>query len=198
MKAVIQFVLFIIIVALGYMVYDSIMEPVRLNQEKNKREKAVVQRMKEVRSAELIYKQLNGKYIDKWDSLIQFIDSAEIPVVKIIPDPTDTTYTLTINDTVGFVRVYDSLFHSGNKVDLNHFMIIPFSGSDTIELHAGELDRGGVTVQVFEAKAPYSSYLKGMDEQFVINLTAGKKDIDLYAGIKVGSMTEPSTDGNWE
>jgi len=198
MKAVIQFVLFIIIVALGYMVYDSIMEPVRLNQEKNKREKEVVQRMKDVRSAELIYKQLNGKYINKWDSLIKFVDTAQIPVVKIIPDPTDTTFTLTINDTVGYVRVYDSLFHHKNTVDMSQFMIVPFSGGDTIELHAGEMNRGGVTVQVFEAKAPYSSYLKGMDKQYIINLTAGKKDIDLYPGIKVGSMTEPSTDGNWE
>ena len=198
MKAVIQFVLFIIIVVLGYLVYDSIMEPVRFNQEKNHREKIIVQRMKNLRSAELIYKQLNGKFIDNWDSLVQFMDTAEIPVVKIIPDPNDTTFTLTINDTVGFVRVYDSVFHHKNDVKLNDFMLIPFSGGDTIELHAGSIDRGGVTVQVFEAKAPYSSYLKGMDKQTVINITQGKKDIDLYPGIKVGSMTEPSTDGNWE
>ncbi len=198
MKAVIQFVLFIIIVVLGYLVYDSIMEPVRFNQEKNHREKVLVQRMKNLRSAELIYKQLNGKFIDNWDSLVQFMDTAEIPVVKIIPDPNDTTFTLTINDTVGFVRVYDSVFHHKNDVKLNDFMLIPFSGGDTIELHAGSIDRGGVTVQVFEAKAPYSSYLKGMDKQTVINITQGKKDIDLYPGIKVGSMTEPSTDGNWE
>ncbi len=198
MKAVIQFVLFIIIVVLGYLVYDSIMEPVRFNQEKNHREKVVVQRMKDLRSAELIYKQLNGTYLDDWDSLVQFMDTAEIPVVKIIPDPNDTTFTLTINDTVGYVRVYDSVFHHKNDVKLNEFMLIPFSGGDTIELHAGSIDRGGVTVQVFEAKAPYSSYLKGMDKQTIINMTSGKKDIDLYPGIKVGSMTEPSTDGNWE
>lgn len=198
MKAVIQFVLAIIIVVLGYLVYDSIMEPVRLNQIKKKREKVVIQRMKDIKSAELTYKQLNGSYTDNWDSLIQFIDSAQIPVVKIIPDPTDTTFTLTINDTLGYVRVYDSLFHHKTNVDLSQFMITPFSGGDTIELHAGRIDKGGVKVDVFEAKAPYSSYLKGIDEQYIINLTAGKKDIDLYPGIKVGSMTEPSTDGNWE
>ena len=198
MKAVIQFVLFIIIVVLGYLVYDSIMEPVRLNQEKAKREKIIVQRLKDIRSAELIYKQLNGNYSDKWDSLVQFIDTAEIPVVKMIPDPTDTTFTLTINDTVGYVRVYDSLFHHNKNVDLKQFMLVPFTNGDTIELHAGSIDRGGVTVQVFEAKVPYSQYLRGMDQQYITNLTAGKKDIDLYPGIKVGSMAEPSTDGNWE
>jgi len=198
MKAVIQFVLFIIIVVLGYLVYDSIMEPVKLKQEKNKREKVIIQRMKDIKNAELIYKQLNNSYTANWDTLVQFIDSAEIPVVKIIPDPTDTTFTLTINDTLGYVRVYDSLFHHKTNVDLSQFMIIPFSGGDTIDLHAGRINKGGVTVDVFEAKADYSSYLKGLDEQYIINLTAGKKDIDLYPGIKVGSMTEPSTDGNWE
>lgn len=198
MKAVIQFVLVIIIVVLGFMVYDSIMEPVRLNQEKNKREKVIIKRMKDIKNAELIYKQLNGSYSANWDTLVQFIDSAQIPVVKIIPDPTDTTFTLTINDTLGYVRVYDSLFHHKTDVDLSQFMITPFSGGDTTQLNAGSIDRGGVTVDVFEAKAPYSSYLKGIDEQYIINLTAGKKDIDLYPGIKVGSMTEPSTDGNWE
>jgi hypothetical protein len=197
MKAVIQIILFVVIVFLGYSVYESIMEPVRLNNEMKKREKVVIKRMKDLRKAELIYKQLNDKYIGNWDTLIQFIDSAEIPVVKIVPDPEDTTYTKTIQDTVGYVRVYDTIFHK-NKVDLTKFMIIPFSGGDTIELHAGSIERGGVTVQVFEAKAPYDSYLKGMPQQFIINKKSTKNDLDLYPGIKVGSMQEPSTSGNWE
>ncbi len=197
MKAVIQIILFAVIIFLGYSVYESIMEPVRLNKEMKKREKVVVQRMKDLRKAEMIYKQLNGRYLDDWDSLVQFIDTAEIPVVKIVPDPTDTTYTRTIQDTVGYVRVYEDIF-KGRNVDLSQFMIIPFSGNDTIELHAGSIERGGVTVQVFEAKAPYESYLKGMPEQFIVNVKSSKEDIDLYPGIKVGSMTEPSTSGNWE
>jgi len=197
MKAVIQIVLFVVIVFLGYSVYESIMEPVRLNKEMKKREKVVIKRMKDLRKAELIYKQLNGVYTKNWDTLIQFIDSAQIPVVKIVPDPTDTTYTRTIQDTVGFVKVRDTIFHQ-EPVDLTQFMIIPFSGSDTIELNAGSIERGGVTVQVFEAKAPYESYLKGMPKQFIVNVRSSKEDIDLYPGIKVGSMTDPSTSGNWE
>ncbi len=197
MKTVIQIVLFAIIVYLGYAVYESIMEPVRLNKEMKKREKVVIQRMKDLRKAELLYKQLNGKYLGNWDSLVQFIDTAEIPVVKIVPDPTDTTYTKTIQDTVGYKKVYKDIFKD-RKVDLSKFMLIPFSNGDTIELHAGQIEKGGVTVQVFEAKAPYDSYLKGMPKQFITNVKASKTDIDLYPGIKVGSMTEPSTSGNWE
>jgi hypothetical protein len=53
-------------------------------------------------------------------------------------------------------------------------------------------------VYVFEAKAPFTTFLKGMDEQQVINIIAKFEDIEKYPGLKVGSLTEPSTDGNWE
>ena len=53
-------------------------------------------------------------------------------------------------------------------------------------------------VPVFEAKAPYETYLKGLDEQRIRNQAALQEDLDKYAGMKVGSMTEPSIDGNWE
>ena len=65
-------------------------------------------------------------------------------------------------------------------------------------MQADTIERGGVEVHVFEAKAPFSSFLLGMDEQTIINLDSKYEDIDKYPGLKVGSMTEPSTDGNWE
>jgi hypothetical protein len=37
-----------------------------------------------------------------------------------------------------------------------------------------------------------------MNEQLVINLIASRKELKKYPGLKVGSTTEPSTDGNWE
>ena len=63
--------------------------------------------------------------------------------------------------------------------------------SDTIE-------RGGVEVFVFEAKAHFKTFMKGMDEQTVRNIIAKAEDLEKYPGLKVGSLTEPSTDGNWE
>ena len=65
-------------------------------------------------------------------------------------------------------------------------------------MKAGVIKKGGVKVNVFEVKAPYSEILKGMDEQLVINLIASRKEIKKYPGLKVGSMEDPSTDGNWE
>ena len=197
-KTIFQIILIVIAAGLAYFTYASIMEPVNFNKEKRSREKVVIQYLKDIRSAEFIYKQLNNRYTGSFDTLIHFVDSAQIPVVKMIPDPNDTTYTLTINDTVGYVRVADSLFNDQPGFDYNKINIIPFSNGEKFFLKAGVIKKGGVKVNVFEVKAPFSSYLQGMDEQLVINLTASRKEIKKYPGLKVGSMTEPSTDGNWE
>lgn len=197
-KTLIQLALFVVIVALGYMVYESVMDPVRFNKEKQQREKVVIERLKDIRSSQFIYKQLTGAYAPDFDTLISFLKVAEIPVVKIVPDPNDTTYTLTINDTVGYIKVADSLF--GKRAGFTYSMLtnVPFSNGDLFNMQADTIERGGVEVHVFEAKAPFTSYLKGMDEQTIINLISKFEDIERYPGLRVGSLAEPSTDGNWE
>ena len=197
-KTLIQLGLFVIIVALGYFVYESIMEPVRFNKEKQQRENVVIERLKDIRSSQFIFKQLSGAYALDFDTLISFLKIAEIPVVKIIPDPNDTTYTLTINDTVGYIKVADSLFGKRNNFNYTQLKTVPFSGGDVFFMQADTIERGGVEVHVFEAKAPFTAFLKGMNEQAVINIIAKFEDIEKYPGLRVGSLTEPSTDGNWE
>lgn len=197
-KILIQFVLFVVVVGLGYMVYESIMEPVRFNKDKALREKVVIERLKDIRSSQFIFKQLNGSYASNFDTLIEFLKVAEIPVVKIVPDPSDTTFTLTINDTVGYIKVADSLFGKREGFAYTSLKTIPFSGGELFSLEADTIERGGVKVHVFEANALFNVYLQGLNEQSVINLIAKYEDIEKFPGLKVGSMVEPSTDGNWE
>ncbi len=197
-KTIFQIILIVLAGILAYYTYASIMQPVNFNKQKRAREKVVIQYLKDIRSAEFIYKQLNNRYTGSFDTLIHFMDSARIPVVKMIPDPNDTTYTLTINDTVGYVKVADSLFRGQKDVDYRHINIIPFSDGKKFQLKAGVIKKGGVKVHVFEVKAPFTTFLKGMDDQLIINLSASRKELKKYTGLKVGSMTEPSTDGNWE
>lgn len=193
-----QVILIAIAIVFAYLIYDSIMHPVRFNKEKDAREAVVIQYLKDIRSAEAIYRQLNNKYTGSFDTLIQFMGTAKIPVVKMIPDPTDTTFTRTINDTIGYVKVADSLFGKHSNIDYKKIDIIPFSNGEKFSLKAGVIQKGGVNVNVFEVKAPYKTFLKGMDKQTVLNLIASKKELKKYPGLKVGSMQEPSTDGNWE
>ncbi|MFA8299536.1 MAG: hypothetical protein ACEPOV_05200 [Hyphomicrobiales bacterium] len=198
MKQVIKILLTIVIVFLAYMVYNSIQEPIQFRKEKKSREKEVVARLKEIRNAETLYKSIYGKYTDNFDTLSAFLKDGEIPVVKIMPDPTDTTYTRTIRDTIGFIKAADSIFKKKvfNPYDIKY---VPFTNKkDTFVIGARVIKKSGIDVNVFEVKTPYSTYLQGLDEQAIINITASQEQIEKYPGLKVGSLEEPSTDGNWE
>lgn len=194
----IKFALLIVILILAYLVYNSIMQPVHFNKERSLREVEVVQRLKDIRTSQVFYRQAKGKYAGHFDSLVSFLRTGEIPVVKLIPDPNDTTFTRSISDTLGYISVLDSLFGKRKGFVLEDLRYIPFSDRAQFALEAGEIERGGVKVGVFEAKAPFLVFLKGLDEQRVYNLVANQEQLEMFPGLKVGSMTEPSTDGNWE
>ncbi|NOX84715.1 MAG: hypothetical protein GXO86_01930 [Chlorobi bacterium] len=196
-NVILQVVLFIVIIVLGYFIYESIQAPLRFKKEVERRERIVVDKLKDIRKAQLIYKKMKGSYADNFDSLESFLAVAEIPIVKMVQDPNDTTYTKTINDTIGYIKVEDTLFKN-KPYTLQELSIIPFSGGEEFEMAADTIDRGGVLVHVFQVLAPYKAFLKGMDKQRVINLVAKMEDTDRYPGLKLGSLTEASTDGNWE
>ena len=196
-RNIIQIVLLLVIIILAYLVYQSVNKPLVFNAEKDGRETIVIQDLKDIRSGQQIYKKMHDKFASDFDTLLMFLREGEIPIVKKVADPDDTTYTRTINDTIGYISVADSLFGRRPHFVLDSLPFIPMSGAK-YDLEAGEIKRGGLNVHVFEAKAHYKNILKGMDYQMIINLIKARKDIDRYPGLKVGSMTEPSTDGNWE
>ena len=207
LSIIINLVLFAIIVVLAIQVVKSIQAPIKFSTEQKARETKVVQRLIDIRNAEVLYKQANNKYTANFDSLIDFCKTGELAIVNIIPDPTDTTFTRTINDTLGFVKVVDSIKGSRTDFNINDMKLVPFSSPTTnFELEAGTINRNGIEIPVFEARTPYEVYLANPGAAFsekewkqrVNNAKAEKEAINRYAGLKVGSMEEASTDGNWE
>ena len=183
---------------LAYLVFDSIRQPVAFENTRREREIKVVQSLKDIRSTQTLFKQTYNRYTANFDSLMEYVRTGELPIVNMIPDPEDTTFTKTINDTVGYIKVIDSLFSKRENFDINSLRIVPFSQNEQFEMQAGYIMRGGLKVSVFEAKTPYKSYLWDLDPQRVNNLRAEQEDVEKYAGLKVGSMDEPSVSGNWE
>ncbi len=199
MKIVIKLVLTVIIVALVYMIFESVMTPVRFNKQKDLRYAEVIQRLKDIRDGQRVFKMANQAYASDFDTLIMFLDTFQIPVVKMIPDPEDTTFTRSIKDTIGFVSAIDSLFKHHKNFKAADLAIIPFApNKKRFDIDAGKINKGGYEVTVFEVKALNTDILYGLDEQLVINLNDKATSIDKYPGLKVGSMVEVSTDGNWE
>jgi len=204
---IINIVLFAVVVFLAIKVVQSIKAPIDFGNEKSHREAQVVQRLKDIRDAEIQFKQAHNRYTSNFDSLIDFCKNYEIPIVMMVPDPEDTTFTKTINDTLGYVKVIDSLFGKRAQFNINDLGIVPFSDPTAkFEIHDSIIKRGGIAVPVFEVKTPYEVYLATPGAKFtekewntrVMNVKAEMEQIDKYAGLKVGSLEEASTDGNWE
>ncbi len=180
---IIKGVLIVAIVVLAYFIYDSIRKPIRFQEERDKRYSQIIDRMKSIRTAELGFYDKYGRYTASFDSLINFIKRDSMPIVKAIGTVPDTLteeqavkMKLVYRDTIN-IAVKDTLFPKTFIADSLKF--IPFSGGMEFQLKAGEIITGSkVKVKVFEAIDP--------------------NPFDPTFQLKVGSMTEASTSGNWE
>ena len=89
MKKVINILLAICIVAMVYIVYGSIMGPIKFANEKGIRDKAVIQKLMDIKAAQTEYNYQNGMYCDNFDTLALFIRTAQLPITKRIGELTD-------------------------------------------------------------------------------------------------------------
>ena len=208
LSIVINIILFAIILLLAWQVVKSIQAPIKFNTEQKAREAKVIERLLDIRNAEVLYKNATNKYTDNFDTLIDFCQNAEIPVVQMISkqNAEDSTY-YTVYDTIGFIKVMDSLKGGREDFNINELKLVPFSQPQTnFELEASTKETSGIKIPLFEARTPYEVYLAQPGTAFnekewkqrVDNLKAEKESINRYAGLKVGSLEEASTEGNWE
>ena len=197
-STIIKVVLAIAIIALGYLLYTSIMKPIRFQEELTKRNAQIANRIKDIRTAQTFYKQFNNSYTSSFDTLFDFLKTGRIPIIKMVADPTDTTFTRTISDTLGYVAIQDSLFSKRPNFNMQDMAIIPFTDGRKFEMHTDKIDKGGVMVPVIEILVPYEYYLSDLPQQEVVNLEATQITINRFPGIRMGSLVEATTDGNWE
>ena len=82
MRRVIQILFVLIIIVLGYLIVESIMEPIRFNQYVAQRENATKDRLIDIREAQKAYKDIYKKYTASFDTLIAFLDTGSFEVVR--------------------------------------------------------------------------------------------------------------------
>ncbi len=209
MKTVIQIVLLIAIVGLAYLCYDSINSVIEFKRVYKLRSEANIEKLKDIRTAQVAYKSQYEKYTGSFDSLINFVKSDSLKLVKKEGSLTDEQIAdgmteekalklgMIKRDTI-LVSVLDSLF--GKKFAIDSLKFVPFVANEEYEMGAGIVQTGsGVKVQVFEAKVHNNVYLDGLEEQEIINLNDKAGKLEKYPGLKVGSLEETNNNaGNWE
>ncbi len=210
MKTVAQIVLVALVIILSYFLYTSVERPLDFEKERKDRYEATIARLKDIRKAELAYKDVHGKFTGSWDTLINFVKTGKIPLVRKIGMLTDSMIEAgwtekqalkegkIIRDTVR-VSVLDTIFGKNYKIDEIKFVPV----KDTVaqfQLGAGWVTTGsGIKVPVFEAKVHNNTILKNLDRQQIINLNESRRMNGKYPGLKVGSLEETNNNaGNWE
>ena len=206
MKIAIQALLWIIIVVLGYLNYKAIYGPVEFNKEKEKRYEVVINKLDKIRKAQLAHKEVIGTFTSTFDSLVRFIDTAEFTITQrrdtvFLDEEYLKTYGVdkmveaVVIDTLGTEPVKARLFKNYDYSDLG---TIPDTGGKQFEMESGFIEVNNNNVAVFLVKVNKSLILEGLDPELIIQ-EKQTVSVDGVNGayIKVGSMTEVNTSGNW-
>src|SRR6056300_926874 len=207
MKLGLQVVLWIASIFFAYKIYDSISGPIKFNQIKNERYAKVIDRMKDIRTAQIAHKDVKGEYADNFDSLVKFIDEGIFTLIEKRDSSYleyDRTYRIDmlreviVTDTLGFVPVKDSLFK--NTTRYKNMAYIPIKGIEdsTFKIKAQVINKNGYKVPVFEVKVSKNVILFDQDPDLVKqeNETVSVAGVN-GSEIVIGSLSNVSTNGNW-
>lgn len=224
-KKIVSVLLLFVIAGLVYACIKSIMEPINFNKQKAYRETVGIERMKDVRTLQEAFKSVSGHFTSSADSLVDFYKNGKMEVIMQIGSNDDSLAVATteklkksrrgitpeqmyelykkgehlVFSISSKVDVKDTLFNTRNDFNIDSLKYIPFSQGDTIQMESVIKEVSGVKVPLFEARMPYKSLLKGLDNQLRINLDADRKAMNRYEGLQVGSVSAPNNNaGNWE
>lgn len=206
MKTIIQILLWVVCIILGYLIYRSVTGPIEFKKVKQERFDKVISVMKDIRKSQEAYKTVNGKFANDFQSLIAFVDTGKYTITQ----QRDSSYMefdknygidllkeITIIDTLGFVSVKDSLFKGDNRY--KSMMNVPYAqGGETFEMKADIIEKSGYKAPVFEVKVKKDVILYDQPKDLLAreNSQVSVEEVN-GSEIKVGSLTEVSTNGNW-
>jgi hypothetical protein len=201
LKPVLSVVLWVVIVFFAYKIYNSIMEPIKFNNEKKERYAKVINNLKIIRDAEIAYAEVNRRFTANYNDLISFIDTAQFAVTEVKNIVvTEQRGRITVDvekrivDTVGFEPVINSF----KGRDYKNMMNVP--GTDAkFELKTGTVEKvQGVQASVFEAKIDKAVVLEGLNKDLIRQEKEALGGINVPGEyIAVGSLEEVNSNGNW-
>lgn len=194
-QSILFWVVLVIAIGTAYLNYRVIEDKLEFDKMAEARREVVIERLMNIREAQKAYKDEKGKYAKSFEELKNFVtyDSlTEIFAEGVVPDTIATEYEawklgIITRDTIR-KPVMDKIFPNG--INMDSLAYIPFGDGAKFKIDAGMVERSGSTVPVFEVFGAYKYIYKG--------LNTSEYNIDLEDGLKVGSMQDPSTSGNWE
>ena len=211
MKRIAQIILGVVILGLVYVIYDQISTPIRFDNEVKVRNAQVIDRIKDIRTAQRSFKSKYQRFTGSSDTLISFVLNDSLELERKIVDEDDSVAMAMLkksgrkNVQKFKVAVIDTVFAPKklSRADVENLRYIP--GTDNkaqFIMEAGIITtESKVMIPVVECRAPYKMYLDTVEfRQDIINLIDNDvHNLQRYPGIKFGSMETGNNEaGNWE
>lgn len=205
LKPIITIALWALIIFLGYITFMSVYKEIKFNKLKVDRYEVVIDRLIDVRDSQLSYKEVHGEYAGDFTKLINFVENGKVPITQrrdtLVLDVertrafggVETMKTITLIDTLSYYSVKDSIFNGTDRYKNMANVGIGKEG-EQFTLKADKLDN----ISVFEVKVDKSVILHDQDK-YLIEKEKQVVSVDGVNGptLKVGSLEEVNTTGNW-
>lgn len=126
---ILTYVLLAVSLYLAYFLYNSVEKTIDDKESIARKEAAVIERLKLIREAEIVFHEVNRRYTTNWDSLGAFIENGKVPIIQRREEIKQKAYggeeVIVHIDTLGFVSAKDRIFkknYSVNASDNGVFM----------------------------------------------------------------------------
>ncbi len=227
MNTIIKILLVASILLLTYLTIMSIVTPIQFDAEKESREKVIIEKLVDIRKAEVEYRDQKGMYTDKFEDLIKFLKAAKKKTVLKEGSLTEKQLEAGLTEAqaakivrsgnrqeiianglenfrrdTAYVDMIEAIFPEKYTVEtIEQIAIIPFTENQKFDLKVDNnyTNTNGIKIPLFEVSAPYEVYLKDLNRQEVLNKIDVQTKLSKFPGLMVGSIVEPNNNaGNWE
>ena len=194
-----------------YVIYVQISTPIRFDKETKAKKAQVIDRIKDIRTAQRAFKSKYQHFTASFDSLTAFVLTDTLELERKIVDEDDSVAMAMLkksgkkNIEKFKIAVIDTIFapKKVTRQDVENFRYIPGTGNKAqFIMEAGIITtESKVVIPVVECRAPYKMFLDTVAyRQEVINLIDDEQnDFNRYPGVKFGSMDSGNNEaGNWE
>jgi hypothetical protein len=111
---ILTYVLFGISIFLGYYLYSGVQKTIDDRKSIDTKEAALIEKLKLIREAEIVFQEVHGRYTSDWDSLMRFIQTGQVAIIERREELIQKAYggeeVIVHIDTLGFTPARERIF----------------------------------------------------------------------------------------
>lgn len=198
MRTIFSLLFLVLAFVLAFLLYKSIEEPIAFNAERTKRTEAVSEKLKMIRSAQDLYRDITGEYAPSFDTLKQVLTEGKLMSIRVVGDADAVDGGEVTYDTT-YIAARDT--YPGLGIVLEDIEEVPFTGPkyDTptvnFDIDAKRIEYQSTDVPVVQVGIRQSAFMgQYADKKY----QRYDQTYEPSKPIKFGDLSKPTLSGSWQ